>query len=135
MIDFKLEGQRWLRQARRDLNDAGFNRKGGRFNVACFLAQQAAEKSLKAYLYAGEKEIVWGHSAGDLCERCVVLDAEFEKISDAASALDKYYIPTRYPNALPGGIPSEAFDEVDAQRSLVLSQEILDFVTLRLESP
>ena len=46
------EAERWLAQARRDLDDARYAAAGERWNLACFLAQQAAEKALKAYLYA-----------------------------------------------------------------------------------
>jgi HEPN domain-containing protein len=46
----KNEAQRWFLQAQRDLDDAKFNLSGERFNVACFLAQQSAEKAIKAYL-------------------------------------------------------------------------------------
>jgi len=35
-----------------DLDDANFSLEGERFNLACFLSQQAAEKALKAYLIA-----------------------------------------------------------------------------------
>jgi hypothetical protein len=35
-----------------------------------------------------------------------------------AAPLDKYYIPTHYPNGLPDGIPAEAFDAVDAEHAL-----------------
>ena len=121
MIDFRREAERWLHQARKDLDDASFNAQGSRFNVACFLAQQAAEKALKAYLYAQGEELVWGHSASDLCKRCAVHCSEFEEICSSAAVLDKYHIPTRYPNGLPGGIPSEAFDDNDAKRALALS--------------
>lgn len=44
--------ERWLRQAERDLDDARFAAQGARHNLACFLAQQAAEKAVKSYLYA-----------------------------------------------------------------------------------
>jgi HEPN domain-containing protein len=43
-----VEARRWLLQAEQDLDDAEFNLKGRRYNVACFLAQQSAEKALKA---------------------------------------------------------------------------------------
>lgn len=54
------EAERWLAQARRDLDDARYVAAGGRWNLACFLAQQAAEKALKAYLFARGAEAVWG---------------------------------------------------------------------------
>jgi HEPN domain-containing protein len=44
--------RRWWRQARRDLESATINADHARHEVACFLSQQAAEKALKAFLYA-----------------------------------------------------------------------------------
>lgn len=50
------EGQRWLRQALYDRDAARLNRDHGFHEHACFLAQQSAEKALKAFLYArGER--------------------------------------------------------------------------------
>ena len=48
MPDHKSEGARWLRQAEQDLRDAAYNQEGEKFNLACFLSQQAAEKAVKA---------------------------------------------------------------------------------------
>jgi len=45
--------------------------------------------------------------------------------------LDKYYIPTRYPNGLSGGIPAEAFDEDDARKALEMARGVIDFVKKR----
>jgi hypothetical protein len=44
-LEPKEEGMRWLMQARQDLDDARYSFAGKRFNLACFLSQQAAEKS------------------------------------------------------------------------------------------
>ena len=45
---------------------------------------------------------------------------------------DHYYVPTRYPNSLPGGIPAEAFDEADARRALALTGEVIRLVKAKL---
>jgi HEPN domain-containing protein len=44
------EGQRWLAQAREDLKWARHLAEEGGWHIACFLAQQVAEKALKAFL-------------------------------------------------------------------------------------
>jgi HEPN domain-containing protein len=44
------------------------------------------------------------------------------------SLLDKYYIPTRYPNGLPGGIPKDAFDKVEAERAVDIARRAADAV-------
>jgi HEPN domain-containing protein len=124
----KEDSKRWFLQALRDLDDAKFNLSGGRFNVACFLAQQSAEKALKAYLFLKGAEEVWGHSVGELCEDAKNFDEDFKEIESASKSLDKYYIPTRYPNALPGGIPSESFDKSDAEKAISLAEKIINFI-------
>ena len=133
MADYQGEGARWFRQALQDLDDADFSREGSRFNLACFLGQQAAEKALKAYLYHRGAEDVWGHSLIDLCEDAKLFDMFFDTVKDEARQLDKYYEITRYPSYLPSGIPSEAFDKVDADRSIELAQGVVDFVRERIE--
>ncbi len=67
MPDYKSEATRWLRQAEQDLMDASYNKDGERFNISCFLCQQASEKAIKAFLYLKGAEDVWGHSLKDLC--------------------------------------------------------------------
>lgn len=119
------EAGRWLAQAERDLDDAGYAASGRRYNLCCFLAQQAAEKAMKAYLYAHGEEEVWGHSVGELCKDASSFDVDFKTLQEAAAALDKFYIPTRYPNSLPGGIPSEVYQEKDAAEALSLSRRII----------
>ena len=127
------EGARWIRQAQQDLSDADYNCQGERYNLACFLGQQAAEKAIKAFLYFRGAEDVWSHSLIDLCEDAKLFEMFFDIVKSDARQLDKYYEMTRYPNYLPGGIPSEAFERVDADRAMELAQIVVDFVGERLE--
>jgi HEPN domain-containing protein len=130
--DPMAEGLRWLRQARHDLGDAEYNLGGSRYALVCFLCQQAAEKALKAYLYARGADQVLGHSVADLAEECGELDSDFRTLKPRAAPLDHYYVPTRYPNSLPGGIPAEAFDETDARRALTLAVEVIRLVEAKV---
>lgn len=122
------EAERWLAQALRDLDDAEFAASGARWNLACFLSQQAAEKALKAFLYARGAETVWGHSVADLCGEAALADADFATLGVEAAALDQYYIPTRYPNGLPGGIPADAYTRTDGERALGLCHAVIALV-------
>ena len=132
MPDYVSEGGRWLRQAVQTLDDAAFARDGSRFNLACFLGQQAAEIAVKGYLYRRRVEDVWGHALVDLCEDAKLFDMMFDTIEGQARQLDKYYETTRYPGFLPGGICSEAFDQDDADRSIYLSTQVVEFVKERM---
>ena len=105
---------------------------GGYHALACFLAQQAAEKSVAAYLFARGAERVWGHALSDLCEDAMALDKTFDVIKSVAMLLDKHYVPTRYPTALPGGVPHEVYDEHDSSRALEIAADVQGFVERRL---
>ena len=131
-VSRKAEGDRWLRQAERDMQDAALARQHERYNLACFLSQQAGEKALKGFLYARGAEDVWGHSLADLCEDAKALEMLFDVLKPRAIYLDKYYNLTRYPNYLPGGIPADVFDDLEAERALELAGETLSFVRERL---
>ncbi len=128
----KEEAMRWFRQSEMDLGDARFAMSGGRHHLACFLAQQAGEKALKAIIYHYGADDVWGHSVAELCQDAANLDSSFSELAKDAAPLDKYYIPTRYPNGLPGGIPSEAFSRADAEIAIAMAGKVLDFVRERL---
>ena len=121
----KEEAKRWLLQAEHDLEFAGLGLREGFYGHVCFLAQQSAEKSLKALVYLGGARLVLGHSAGDLLEGLLERHPQLEKHREVARRLDQYYITPRYPNALPGpglapfqvftqGQAREAIDGVDA---------------------
>ncbi len=99
----KKEAQRWLIQAKDDLEAAKWEGKGGFFPQTCFLTQQSAEKALKAYLYLNGEWQAWGHATMTLLELCIEYNSSLVKFRKFCRLLDRYYIPTRYPNGLPGG--------------------------------
>jgi HEPN domain-containing protein len=129
------EAKRWLAEATSDMDTARYLVEGRRFNTACFIAQQAAEKAVKAFLYGCGVEDPWGHSVDALIEDALTYDATLADIRDLGPVLDKYYIPTRYPNGLPGGIPSRAFTADDARQALNTADQILRAVGQRLPRP
>ncbi|NPV60490.1 MAG: HEPN domain-containing protein [Actinobacteria bacterium] len=129
--DANREYQRWIRQAERDLDDARYNAQGERYSLACFLSQQAAEKALKAYLYWLGNELVWGHSVAELVDDAAATDTGFAALKERSSYLDRFCIPTRYPNGLPGGIPSESFHKGDAEEAMRAASEIIEAVKNR----
>jgi HEPN domain-containing protein len=112
------EARRWLRQARHDRDAARLNAAQGFPEVACFLAQQSAEKALKAFLYARGQGPVLGHSTLALCGEAAALEGSFGALADRCRRLDQLYIPTRYPNGLPAGIPHDFFTREQADGAL-----------------
>jgi HEPN domain-containing protein len=122
------EGQRWLDQAVQDLKWAKHLAKEGGWHIACFLAQQVAEKALKAYLYAQGEEVVIGHSVAKLGAAASEIEEGFTDRVRRWSYLDGYYIPTRYPNGLPDGIPAEVYNHESAASAVGLAEEVVVYV-------
>ncbi|RLA93519.1 MAG: DNA-binding protein [Deltaproteobacteria bacterium] len=124
------EGKRWLDQASEDLRWAQDLARRGGYHIACFLAQQVAEKALKAFLYAMGEEVVLGHSVNRLCDEASRHDESFAEKGRRWSILDGYYVPTRYPNSLPDGIPAEVYtaDAAKEKEAVGLAAEVVEFV-------
>jgi len=132
---YKHESLRWLTQAQDEFQDADELRKRGRFYLALFHFQQAAEKALKAYLYLKVKsvEVFRTHSVDELSKMAVEIDSDFKRVA-SAKKLDRYYLPTRYPNGLPGGVPSRYFDDPEeAEQAMQLAKNVIDLVETKLE--
>lgn len=130
----KEEALRWLIQAQDEFQDADDLRKRGRFYLALFHFQQAAEKALKAYLYLKVKsiEVFYTHSIDDLLEMAFEITSDFREIGQAKK-LDRYYIPTRYPNGLPGSIPSRYFDDPkEAEEAMELAKGLIGLVEKKI---
>ena len=130
----KEESLRWLTQAKDEFQDADDLRKRRRFYLALFHFQQAAEKALKAYLYLKVKsiEVFYTHSIDDLLEMTVDVDSNFKEVAQAKK-LDRYYIPTRYPNGLPGGVPSRYFDDPkEAKEAMKLAKRVIELVEKKI---
>ena len=130
----RSESERWLAQARHDLEAAEHAASGGFHALACFLCQQAGEKAVAGYLFARGADHVWGHALADLCEDAMQFDTSFDVIKTVAMLLDKYHHPTRYPTGLPGGVPHEVYDQVDSARAVEIAQDVVEFVSTKLGS-
>jgi HEPN domain-containing protein len=94
----------WLRQAQRDLKQAGSSLDAGDFEWACFAAQQSDEKAVKA-VFIRANAIAWGHSVSALLQLLPAPWVAPPELIDAARELDRHYIPARYPNAHPEEAP------------------------------
>lgn len=128
------EGRRWLNQAKEDLHWARELARLGGYHIACFLAQQVADKALKGYLYAQGEEVVLGHSVERLCDAAAAFDPAFGRKRATWSVLDGYYVPTRYPNTVPDSIPARVYTEGAAREAVAMASEVVDFVEQRLAS-
>ena len=115
-----------IEQARGDLEHARHDISGAYFEWACFSAQQAAEKAVKAVFQKLGSE-AWGHSVADLLQELENSQTVPQSLRDAAQELDKAYIPARYPNAHPTGSPRTRYTRTEAERMLAHAKRILKF--------
>jgi HEPN domain-containing protein len=116
----------WIKQAVRDLKTAEDIAKSGSFEWSCFVAQQAAEKAVKA-VFQKLNAVAWGHSVLDLMKVLSRKTTVTEELLNCARTLDRYYVPTRYPNSFESGSPYEYFTRKDAEDALVCSKRIIEF--------
>ncbi|MFX1502074.1 MAG: HEPN domain-containing protein [Promethearchaeota archaeon] len=118
----------WLEEANWDLENAMILFDNKRFNTVVFHCQQAAEKAVKALLYHN-KINGWGHSIHSLLEKYRDLkNANFKDIERIALSLDKHYITTRYPDALPNIAPHNAYNQQEAELAIKQAKKIINFV-------
>ncbi len=187
--DPEREAARWFAQAEAELKDARYLSDGGRYYLALFLAQQSAEKAVKAFPFFRNIDPIFTHSVTELLGTAEILDKDFHRMNypaaelrgikfsplnppkgdfntlffsfqaplrgvggvafqsekttnstpqqsceeffclKEAKKLDVYYIPTRYPNGLPGDIPSQYYDDPEeAETAIGLSESVIELV-------
>lgn len=116
----------WFRQAERDLAQARDSQRAGYHEWACFAAQQAAEKAVKALLYRHATE-VFSHVIATLLSQLPVEIAAYPQLIEKARVLDNYYIPTRYANGHPSGAPFEHYGSLQSDQAISYANEIVEF--------
>ena len=124
----EIEHQRWLAKAVDDLSWTKANIKAKIWYGACFTAQQAVEKALKAYLLYKGKKLKKIHSLVALLEECKELDPSFEKLRIRCARLTVYYVTTRYPDLIDFG----EFTKQRAKEAYDSAEEIVSFVEKRI---
>jgi HEPN domain-containing protein len=120
----------WLSFAREDLRVAKLVMTEEIYNQVCFHAQQCAEKSLKAWLAAQGTPIPKTHKLADLLP--LIPPQILGELKTKLIIFDQFYIPTRYPDALPGSLPMGLPGKDDAVETLELAKEILILIELTI---
>jgi len=115
----------WLEQAERDLSRANIDLQYEYWEWACFTAQQAAEKAVKAMLMKHGYS-VWGHAITPMLRGLEVIPVP-GKIVQLAQLLDAHYIPTRYPNGFPEGKPADYYNHQKAEEAVDAASDIIRF--------
>ena len=121
----------WFRQGVHDCEHARTAAAAGHHDWACFAAQQAGEKALKA-LAARLGGEAWGHSLLGMVDELTRVVPDVATLREVAILLDRFYIPTRYPNGFDRGAPVDYFLEKDGREAIANAERILEFVRRRL---
>ena len=120
---------RCLAFAQEDLRMAELALGADIFNQTCFHAQQAAEKSLKACGAMTGEPLLRTHLIVDLLQELPAsARAVFGHLESQLAALDQLYIPTRYPDALPGSLPEGLPGRSHAESALAVARQCFEQV-------
>jgi len=100
---------------------------GALYNQVCFHCQQCLEKLLKALLADQGTAIPRTHSIVDLL---ALFPTDFlNDLRDELGDMDLYYLPTRYPDALPGSLAEGLPGREDAEEALLLTRAVMQRCT------
>jgi HEPN domain-containing protein len=116
----------WMRQADADLRHARNALAAGDYEWSAFAAQQAAEKATKA-LFQSLHLDAWGHTLSVLLASLPEAARPEAGLIDLAKALDKHYIPTRYPNGFERGAPTDFYTRGEADQAIRHAEAILEY--------
>ncbi len=115
----EIEVKNWLRQAKNDLAAAKNSLNSRNFDWACFQAQQAAEKALKAVYIKIKKSLLKVH---DLVKLSREVGAPPDIILKCTKIAPVYF-EVRYPEG--DELPSEKITKEKAEELIQLSEEVL----------
>ena len=121
--------QRWLAQAENNLSVSQTMLGTAFWAETCFHSEQTAQLALKAFLFFKGRRFVNIHSVRQLASECGDMDSDFAALVAYGAYLDKFYLTTRYPDALPDpAVPFESFTAQEAQQALDYATEIVELV-------
>lgn len=118
----------WFRKADSDLRTAEYAATDDDLlEIACYHAQQCAEKYLKGYLVSKQVPFKFVHELAYLVRLCMNADQEFSRLLDPAAELQDYATDVRYPAEEMAWVSRE-----EAQEALQRATRIRDFVLSKL---
>lgn len=120
----ELQAEEWLKKAADDKLFAAsiLKHRDAPPSGACFHAQQAAEKLLKAFLVFYKKWYPRIHEVDALWELCREIDGSFDDIKDDVLFLTEFYTEARYP----GDYQEHSWEE--AEKSFAAALHIEEFI-------
>jgi HEPN domain-containing protein len=116
--------ERWMAFASEDLQMAEFALNAKIYNQVCFHAQQCVEKVFKGLLAKLGRTIPRTHSITELLEK--LPQDWYPDLRDDLAMLDDFYIPARYPDALPGSLPEGLPGQTDAMQTIAMVRSVME---------
>ncbi len=109
----------WLGKAENDLLNVENNLQAARvpWDTVCFHAQQAAEKTLKAYLVFQGVDPPPSHNLPRLLTLCQEHDPTFARLLPLAQRLTPYAVEVRY-DAMASPTPDDGLEAAEAARAI-----------------
>ena len=102
-----------------------------RHEWACFAAQQAAEKAVRAlHLHLGQE--AWGHVVARLLQDLPESISVPSDLVEKGRVLDNAYIPSRYPNGHAEGAPFEHYGPLQSKDLIQYACEITEFIRAQM---
>lgn len=114
--------EQWLKFAYQDLRSAEVLLKEEIYSQTCFHCQQCVEKTFKAVLVHNGLSVPHTHSIVTLSK---LLPTALVSVLDGdITIFDDFYIPARYPDTLPGGLPDGPTGKAEADEAILLMRDI-----------
>jgi HEPN domain-containing protein len=121
-IEFGNNYREWVKKAEEDLIslESLLKHKDGSPSTGCFLAQQAAEKLLKALLIYKEFELEKVHDLVKIINTLELRIPEVRGFENDITTITRYYIETRYP----GDYPEFTWNECQKAHEIILKIKV-----------
>lgn len=125
----------FLQRARMDLESASDDLEAGRFPNACYMAEQASEKAVKALLILNERFEAQHEVSSFLSSTLEALEIDAEELVEAVEELEKYWNIPRYPDPMDLGRwnPTEDITKREAEDTVEKAKYILSRIKRMLE--
>ena len=121
------EAKAWLEKAKADLTSADILLNSGnrsQLHQVLFHCQQAAEKSLKAFLVFHKITFRWTHDLGEIGDQCSKVEKSLERLIGEVKYLSDYAWEYRYPGEDPDKAGLKDADRVFSSVAGLLPSEL-----------
>lgn len=129
---YKDTSRDWLYFAQSDLVAAERLFEEELYHLVCFHAHQAIEKIFKGMMRSKGQNIPRTHDIISLHHIILALIDELPVSADDMGFVNRFYIPTRYPDTFPGALAEGLPTKEDASRALEIARETLACIANKL---